>query len=364
MSNATKDQLFLPPKSRWAIALAVATALATLAATFYSLSRIQTTQQSSSPTRASFPAITAVTALGYLEPQGEVIHLSTPTVPESGGARVDHLLVKQGDKVRAGQVIAILNNYDSRLAALKQAQEQVKVAQAHLAQVRAGAKAGVLNAQKATIVRLEAELSIAQTEFRRYQALFQTGAIAASLQDSKRLVVETTQGQLNQAKSTLTSIAEVRSTDVEAAQTEVGSAIAAVMRATADLDLAKVRAPKDSQVLKIHTWPGEIVSNKGIVDLGQTKQMYAVAEVYEKDIGRVHLGQRATITSLNGAFQRNLLGTVDEIGREIGKKDVLDTDPAADVDARVVEVKIHLDPADSQKVTALSNLKVNVAIIP
>jgi len=79
-----------------------------------------------------------------------------------------------------------------------------------------------------------------------------------------------------------------------------------------------------------------------IVDLGQTKQMYAVAEVYEKDIGRVHLGQRATITSLNGAFQRNLLGTVDEIGREIGKKDVLDTDPAADVDARVVEVKIHL----------------------
>ena len=100
-----------------------------------------------------------------------------------------------------------------------------------------------------------------------------------------------------------------------------------------------------------------------IVDLGQSKQMYAVAEVYEKDIGRVHLGQRATITSLNGAFQRNLLGTVDEIGREIGKKDVLDTDPAADVDARVVEVKIHLDPADSQKVVDLSNLKVKAAII-
>jgi len=227
MFNATKDQLLLLPKSRWAIALAVTTS-ATLAVTFYNLSRIQTTQHSP-PISASVPAISAVTALGYLEPQGEVIHLSTPTVPESGGARVDHLFVKQGDKVRAGQVIAILNNYDSRRAALKQAEEQVKVAQAHLAQIKAGAKAGDLGAQKATITRLEAELIIAQREFTRYQALFQTGAIPASLQDSKRLVVETTQGQLNQAKSTLTSIAEVRSTDIEAAQTEVGSAIPAFL---------------------------------------------------------------------------------------------------------------------------------------
>lgn len=41
---------------------------------------------------------------------------------------------------------------------------------------------------------------------------------------------------------------------------------------------------------------------------------------------------------------------------------MLDTDPVADVDARVVEVKIRLHPEDSQKVANLTNLQVNVVI--
>ena len=56
----------------------------------------------------------------------------------------------------------------------------------------------------------------------------------------------------------------------------------------------------------------------------------------------MRLGQKATISSDNGAFTGELQGSVVEIGRKIGKKDVLNTDPAADVDARVVEVKIAL----------------------
>jgi HlyD family secretion protein len=54
---------------------------------------------------------------------------------------------------------------------------------------------------------------------------------------------------------------------------------------------------------------------------------------------------------------------VDHIGLQIGKKDVLDTDPAADTDARVVEVKIRLDPEASQVVAGLTYLQVNVKIL-
>jgi HlyD family secretion protein len=88
--------------------------------------------------------------------------------------------------------------------------------------------------------------------------------------------------------------------------------------------------------------------------------MYVVAEVYETDIGKVHIGQRATIQSatIGGTLQ----GTVVEKGWKIAKKDVLNTDPASDVDARVVEVKISLDPADSQRVAGLTNLQVDVTI--
>jgi HlyD family secretion protein len=53
---------------------------------------------------------------------------------------------------------------------------------------------------------------------------------------------------------------------------------------------------------------------------------------------------------------------VAEIGLQIGKKDVLGTDPVADADARVVEVKIRLDPSSSKQVADLTNLQVNVVI--
>ncbi|MFN9400655.1 MAG: HlyD family secretion protein, partial [Dolichospermum sp.] len=59
-----------------------------------------------------------------------------------------------------------------------------------------------------------------------------------------------------------------------------------------------------------------------------------------------------------------LTGVVDEIGLEISSKNVLSTDPVADADARVVEVKIKLNPQDSIKVSRLTNLQVNVIINP
>jgi HlyD family secretion protein len=99
----------------------------------------------------------AVAALGILEPQGEVIVISAPAFSE--GARVDQLLVKRSDQVKAGQVIAILDSRPRLEAALKKAQTEVLVAQTQLALVKAGAKQGEINAQKAQIDNLKAELS-------------------------------------------------------------------------------------------------------------------------------------------------------------------------------------------------------------
>jgi HlyD family secretion protein len=340
------------------------------------------------------PVVKAVTALGRIEPQGEVIELS---VSQMGGSnRVERVLVKPGDRISKGQVVAILDSYDRRLAALKQAQQQVKVAQSQLAQVQAGAKRGEIEAQiaiiaeieaalrqesaarVATVRRSEAEVRNAEVEYQRYQSLQSEGAVSASIRDNKKLILETAQAslreaianqsqtsetlreRLRQAKATLNRIAEVRPTDVQAAVAAVDSAKTAVQTAQADLDLAYVRSPKNGQILKIHTWDGETVSNQGIVEIGQTEQMYVVAEVYEVDINRVKIGQTATITQLN--LPGELQGTVDEIGLLIAKKDVLNTDPVADIDARVVEVKIRLNPESSARVTGLTNSKVKVSI--
>lgn len=378
----------------------------------------------------SSPKITVVTALGRLEPKGEVIKLSAPTSAE--GSRVDRILVEEGDRVKAGEVIAILDSQNRLQAALEEAQERVRVTQANLMQVKAGAKEGeiaaqratvariktettsqiaaqnavvaridterqnAIAAQQATITRLESELANAQIEYQRYQTLYQEGAISASIRDSKRLTLDRSaqqlkeaqanldlislgqaqqikeaqanlaristggEEQIKEAEATLDRIAEIRPVDVKAAQAEVNQAQAAVKRAQANLDQAYVKSPRDTQVLKIHNRPGEIITSEGIAELGETSQMYAVAEIYESDIKEVKNGQNVQITS--DSFPGELKGTVERIGLQVKKQNVINTDPSANIDNRVVEVRIRLDPTSSQKVTGLTNLQVKVAI--
>ena len=85
-----------------------------------------------------------------------------------------------------------------------------------------------------------------------------------------------------------------------------------------------------------------------------------MTEVYETEIHRVRAGQRATITS--PALPASARGEVERIGLKIGKLDVLDTDPVATTDARVVEVHIRLD--GEVDVSRLTNLQVEVEIQP
>jgi len=342
------------------------------------------------------PTVATVSALGRLEPQGEVIQVFASTSAE--GARVERLRVSHGQQIRQGDVVAVLDSYERRQASLQEAQKQVSVAQAQLDQVEAGAKSGQIRAQarvvdrqrvelqteteaqSAIIARLKAELNNAELEARRYQVLYTEGAVSASLRDSKQLTADTGRQQLNEAQinlsqiqrsrqqqvseaeATLDQIAEVRPVDVNVAQSQVSVAQARVARAQAELDLATVRSPQDGQVLKIHTRPGELVGDKGLISLGQTQRMVAVAEVYELDLSLIRVGQAATVISKNNAFPDVLRGEVVEVGLEINKKDVLNTDPAAQFDARVVEVKVLLDEPSSRRVAGLTNLSVQVSI--
>ena len=343
---------------------------------------------------ANVAEISTVTALGRLEPAGEIINLTAPTsIQES---RIEQLLVDEGDYVSANQVIAILDNRDRLQAAAQKAKEQVRIAEAKLAQVQAGAKTGELaaqraeiarleadratsiDAQRAAITRLEAEVENARIEAGRYDSLYQTGAISASQRDTKQLIYTTTKGQLQeakarlariqdtseqqiqQAKATLDKLAEVRPVDVSAASAEVRSAQAVVAEAQANLDQAYIRSPRPGQVLKIHTQPGEKIAAAGIATLGQTRQMVVIAEVYQSDITKIAIGQPVTLTS--SALSTELTGTVDRIGLEIKQQQVVNEDPAMNIDAKVIEVRIRLNAESSQEVAGLTNLQVTTKI--
>jgi len=330
-----------------------------------------------------------VGALGRLEPEGEVVRVAGPP-----GERLGELLVAEGERVRAGQVLARLENYRERLAEREYAAAQLQEARARLeAETRFG-QAQVeeartrlsrldepqqmqIRSQEAVVERLRAELADAEANLARFQALWQEGAISQQELDQKALLVRQRQEDLRAAEATLDQLRLARERDLRNAQAQVQAAEAGLRRAQAqvqlgslarNLELAEarlertlIRAPRAGQVLKIRTRPGEVIAaDTGILELGNTDQMMVVAEVYETDILRVRPGQRATIS--NRALLETLQGRVERVGLQIGKKDVLNTDPAADVDARVVEVYIRLDPESSARVAGLTNLQVNVSI--
>ncbi|WP_247215360.1 ABC exporter membrane fusion protein [Synechococcus sp. C9] len=299
-----------------------------------------------------------IAALGRIQPEGEIITLSAPSSIE--GARVAELLVKEGDRVQPGQVLATLDTTRKRQVEVQLAQNEVAIAQAQLNQVLAGAKTGDIQARQAQVNRLQAELRIAETDLQRNQQLYQEGAISASALDNFRLRVDTVRQQLQEAQANLRSVREVRAVDVNLARAQVAQAQNRLALAQVELDLSLIKAPVAGRVLKIHARLGETVGNEGILDLGRTERMFVVAEVYETDILGVQAGQRAVVTGT--ALPAPLRGTVTQVGWRVAKKDVLNTDPVADVDARVVEVKIALDGADSAQVQRLTNMVVNVQI--
>ncbi|WP_199309101.1 MULTISPECIES: HlyD family efflux transporter periplasmic adaptor subunit [unclassified Limnothrix] len=414
------------------LALAASAAAASIALGAIGLSqwnRATAEQQAQSSTPG--PVVrSGVTALGRLEPESEVVRLAAPLALD--GDRVSELRVREGDQVRAGQVVALLASETVLAAEYNEANRQVQVAEARLAQVRAGAKTGDINSQRAAVNRvqaewqgntdaqraqlsrlraqwqgqlaqqsaavrrLEAELANAQSEYRRYEALYQEGAESASRYDSKRLSVETLfrqlqearaelnrldrtgrqevqeatavlsrveragQQQWQEAKSTLSSVAEVRTVDVRTALAEVAAARAARDRAAAALERAYLRAPSDGQILKIHARAGEKIGDSGLLDLAQTDRMVAVAEVYQTDVGLVRVGQPATI--VGQAVQGSLRGTVTQVGLQVLQQNVFSNQPGENLDRRVVEVRILLDPASTARVRSLTNLQVEVSI--
>ena len=426
---ANSNGFSFKPSSRQLLIMAIAATIGVGGVTTYRQINIAESN-AAKEAQVRVPQITRVTALGSLEPKGEIVKVSAPT--SSQESRVEQLLVKEGDKIKAGQIIAILDNKDRLQADVVKAEQQVKIAQVNLAKVKAGAKSGDIAAQKATIARLEAqlegdratqvdtvtrlkaqlsgdiaaqqatierieaELRNAEAEYRRYQKLYNDGAISLSVFDSKRLAMETAQKQLSEARAvlvrtqatgikrvseaetalkrinstgskqvtearaTLDSVSEVRPVDVQAAEAEVKDAVASVNQAKEKLKQVYVRSPQAGEVLEIHTRAGEVVSSDGIVEIGQTSQMYAEAEVYQTDISKVKVGQKAIITS--NSLPSELQGEVEWIGSKIRRQNVINTDPSENIDAKVVEVRINLDDKSSEIASKFTNLQVEVEI--
>jgi HlyD family secretion protein len=306
--------------------------------------RPRTADQPQQASTASVPAKPiGVGGRGRIEPQDGIIFVAAPYF-NGRPSIMTAIRVKEGDLVRAGQILGEVEGRIGFEKVLRQREAGVEVARMRLAQVKAGPKQADIDEQKVEIARWESELEIALNDLRRYEKLRETEDVSVAEVDQKRLIVERDRRMIDAAKERLKSLEAIRSEDVEVLSAQLAAAMADVDQARVDLDRVYVRAPVTARVLRVHALPGEEVVPPGVLELGKMDRMYVIADVYETDITRVRIGQKAKITG--ELLPGELTGTVELIDAQVSKSDLLPLEPTAFADTRVVKVKIVLEPGE------------------
>jgi HlyD family secretion protein len=263
--------------------------------------------------------------------------------------RVAEILVREGESVKAGQVLARLSG-EQEQARLREAEARTAGAQSRQTQARlqvptleqrlATAKLleeqaeqdapsrvaqaeAQLAAVQADLTRAEADLSQVALDAKRYEGLAAKGAVPqqlaeqyASRRSASQAAVESVRRQVVAAESAVAvaraalrnpriraseagtlvrQIDEARAA-VQIAQTDVAAAVAALERARVDVTELDLRAPIDGTVITRAAEPGRVVAAGAtvltVVDLGK---LYLRAFVPEGRIGLVKLSQRAQV---------------------------------------------------------------------
>lgn len=299
-----------------------------------------------------------VGALARLEPSWKIVQLSPSASTE--GAVIESLLFDEGDVVSKGDTLAVLDIQPRREAALHEARAQARICAARLAKVKAGPSEHDVAIKQAEVDLQLIALQDAEADFRRCEALRAAKTVPEDEFENKKTQLERTKTLVEQAKSQLAALQLIRSEDLESAEAELAKAEAGVKRAEAELLAAKIVAPMNGRLLKVFSRPGERISTSGFAEIGDTSQMHAVAEVHELDVGRVKLGQTASIRvqSQETVFS----GHVVRVSWKVGRQVVLDNDPVKDTDARVVEVRIALDSRACAQLAGLSYARAEVRI--
>lgn len=240
-----------------------------------------------------------IAANGTVQPERSV-----NVSPKTSG-KLRELLVKEGDRVEQGQILAYMDDSNFQ-GQLTQAKGQVASAQANLQRLQAGNRTQDIAQAQARVRNAEASLRRAEQALRQNQQLFNTGAISQrelnnSLADRDSAIAQLTENKqavsLQQAGSRPEEIAEAR-----AQVTTAEGSLQTVQTQIAD---TVIRAPFSGVVTKKFADPGAFVTpttsgsavssatSSSILSLASNNQIFA--NVAESNIAQIKLGQPIAI---------------------------------------------------------------------
>ncbi|OLD47040.1 MAG: hypothetical protein AUI83_14710 [Armatimonadetes bacterium 13_1_40CM_3_65_7] len=302
---------------------------------------------------------------GAIQASGTIEATQVDVAPKITG-RVIKLAVREGDKVRSGQVVAELDAAEVE-AQLAQARAAVAVAQtrpaqadavvvlarasveAQLTQARAQLEsaAASLEASRASLRAAEANVQVSETnlarvesDLQRLEALYRDGAVSAQELDTARSAVQAAVAQrdaaraqrdaarvqltavaagLEQARAAL-AVAEanrqtvgIREQDAAAARAQLAQARAVLQQAEILRGYTILTAPLTGVVVAKHVEIGDLVAvGAPVVTVADLSQPYLRVFISETDVGKVTLGQPVDVRV--DAFRGRVFhGTVTEI---------------------------------------------------
>jgi ABC exporter DevB family membrane fusion protein len=280
---------------------------------------------------------------GAVEPVSEDIKVGS----ELSG-KLQSVLVEEGDRVRAGQVVAVLVNADLE-AQIQTSAAQVKQREAELRKTVNGARDQERRQAYSSMQESAAVLENARAEMERHNQLFTEGII--SREDNERYVREfdVARAQFDEAQQHHALIDDKpREEDVAAAQAALDLSKAQLAQAEAVYQKTLIRSPIDGVILRKHHRAGESVSNSStvpdpIVTIGDNSVLRVRVDVDETEVAHVRVGQPAYVTADAYGKQR-FTGHVVRVGDELGRKNVRTDEPTEKVDTKILETLVQLDP--------------------
>jgi HlyD family secretion protein len=261
--------------------------------------------------------------------------------------RVTEVLVRPGDRVEAGRVVARMDAAPLR-AMLREAEAQVAAAESQKASAqqsvtyRESAEATVA----ALIVQRRSDQLLADQNFERAQKLLDSGALAReqfdrarSTRDSAAAVLAAAKAQQLEAKrATALAVSQVASADKS-----VAAAVAATERVRLELDETELKAPCACRVQHVLVQPGEVLGAGGkLLALVDLSDVYMTVFLPEVSAGRVAIGDEARLV-LDAAPNYVIAARVSYVAAEAQfTPKVVETQ--SEREKFVFEARLQLDP--------------------
>lgn len=251
---------------------------------------------------------------------GRVSNESRVTVGSVITGRVRAVPLREGAKVKAGDLLIQLEDTEQRAAAA-QADAALKSAEARL---KSQEEMSTPMAEQ-QLAQARANASAAQRERERRESLFKQGFIGQAQLDEARRLDDVARAQLRSAEAQAT--ANIRGAERVTAEVRVTEARAAAELAQARLAQTRIVAPAEALVLERLAEPGQIVQpGTRLMTLSIAGPVQLIAQVDEKYLAQLAVGQTASVSADAYAGQR------------FGAK-VLSVSPTVDTQRGSVEVK-------------------------